>query len=163
MKNNTTPAVLCVSGLKNSGKTHLIEALIPMLSEHGISTAVIKHHGHGFGDKIPDKPGTDTYRFLANGAHGIVIYDDETLVLIKRQTAEIKDLIALFPGADLIIIEGGKTEPYPRIVMLRPDQKLSDVTDDPDTVLCTLTYPDYDLIAVCNTILSSLNKNYSLA
>lgn len=141
---NSRPVTICVSGLKNSGKTALIEALIPMLAAKGIQTAVIKHHGHGFGDKIPDKPGTDTYRFLANGAHGIVIYDDETLVLVKRKSAEIADLISLFPESGLIIIEGGKTEPYPRIAMLRTGQDPANISSDDSTLLCAVTDPDYD-------------------
>ncbi len=136
------PAVLCVSGLKNSGKTALIEALIPLLAKKGIRTAIIKHHGHGFGDEIPDKPGTDTYRFLANGAYGTVIYDDEMVALVKRQPGtQVKELIDLFPDADLIIIEGAKAEPCPRIVMLRTGQAL---TSDVSTLLCAVTDPDYD-------------------
>ena len=146
--NTRRPAVICVSGLKNSGKTALIEALIPLLAEHGISTAVIKHHGHGFGDKIPDKPGTDTYRFLASGARGIVIYDDGTLVLVKHQAMGPEGLIALFPEADLVIIEGGKAEPYPRIAMLRTGQTPAEITIGDAPLLCAVTDPDYDMAAL---------------
>ena len=133
--------IICVSGLKNSGKTALIEALIPLLAEHGIRTAVIKHHGHGFAGEIPDRPGTDTYRFLANGALGTVIYDEGTLALVKRQSASLEDLVALFPDADLILIEGAKAEHYPRIAMLRAGQPL---TSDASTLLCAVTDPFYD-------------------
>jgi len=131
---------ICVSGLKNSGKTALIEAIIPLLAAHGVRAAVIKHHGHGFAGKIPDKPGSDTYRFLANGACGTVIYDDETFALVKRQTASVEDLVALFPDADLVIIEGAKAELYPRIAMLRAGHTL---TSDADTLLCAVTDPNY--------------------
>ena len=133
--------VICVSGLKNSGKTALIEALIPLLADKGVRTAVIKHHGHGFGDEIPDKPGSDTYRFLANGAYGTVIYDEFTYALVKRRAVCADDLIGLFPEADLIIFEGIKAESYPRIVMLRTGQPLA---SDPRTLLCAVTDPDYD-------------------
>jgi len=133
--------VICVSGLKNSGKTALIEALIPLLAAKGVRTAVIKHHGHGFGSEIPDKPGSDTYRFLKSGAYGTVIYDDLTYALVKRKTVSAEGLTALFPDADLIIIEGVKDEKYPRVVMLRKGQPL---TSDPGTLLCAVTDPDYD-------------------
>ena len=118
------PVVICVSGLKNSGKTALIEALIPLLAKAGISTAVIKHHGHGFGDDIPDRPGTDTYRFLASGAYGTAIYDDTMLALVKRQSAGLEELIALFPESDLILVEGAKEACLPRIAMLRIGQSM---------------------------------------
>jgi len=131
---------ICVSGLKNSGKTALIEALIPLLAAEGIRTAVIKHHGHGFAGEIPDKPGSDTYRFLANGALGTVIYDEEIYALVKRQTVSVEDLAALFPDADLILIEGAKAEPYPRIAMLRAGHT---PTSDTNELLCAVTDPDY--------------------
>ena len=131
---------ICVSGLKNSGKTALIEALIPLLAAHGVLTAVVKHHGHGFEDKIPDKPGTDTYRFLEAGAYGTAIYDDGLFVLIKKQPASPEDLLALFPDADLVLIEGAKAEPYPRIAMLRTGQTL---TSDAETLLLAVTDKDY--------------------
>jgi molybdopterin-guanine dinucleotide biosynthesis protein B len=133
--------VIAVSGLKNSGKTALIEALIPLLAEKGIRTAVIKHHGHRFGEEIPDTPGTDTYRFLANGACGTVIYDDDIMMCVRRTSAGLPDLIALFPDADLIVIEGAKSADYPRVAMLRTGQPIS---SDEATLLCAVTDPDYD-------------------
>jgi len=139
------PVVICVSGLKNSGKTALIEALIPLLEARGVSVAVIKHHGHGFEGEIPDKPGTDTYRFLANGAMGAVIYDDEMISLVKRGTPRLEELVALFSDAGLIIIEGAKAEAYPRVAMLRTGQPL---TSDEGTLICAVTDPDYDMNAL---------------
>lgn len=133
--------VIAVSGLKNSGKTALIEALIPLLAEKGVRTAVIKHHGHRFGAEIPDTPGTDTYRFLANGAYGTVIYDDDLLMCVRRTPAALPELIALFPEADLVIIEGAKSSDYPRVAMLRTGQTVS---SDEATLLCAVTDPDFD-------------------
>jgi len=129
---------ICVSGLKNSGKTALIEALIPLLAARGVRTAVIKHHGHGFAGEIPDKPGTDTYRFLENGAFGTVIYDDEVFALVKRQPAGPEEFVAMFSDADLVIIEGAKAALYPRIAMLRTGQPL---TSEANTLLCAVTDP----------------------
>jgi len=135
----STPVIIAVSGLKNSGKTALIEAVIPPLSARGLKVAVLKHHGHGFEDEIPDKPGSDTWRFLANGAYGTVIYDADTFALVKRKAVSTEELIALFPEADLILLEGSKRENYPRIAMLRGEQPL---TSDPGTVFLCITDPE---------------------
>lgn len=135
------PPVLCVSGKKNSGKTALIDSLIPLLLKEGFCTAVIKHHGHGFGDEIPDTPGTDTYRFLASGAYGAVIYDDDMFSLVKRSPVSAADLVSLFPEADLVFIEGAKGEPWPRIAMLRAGQPFA---YDPESLLCVVTDMEYD-------------------
>ena len=57
--------VIAVSGVKNSGKTTLLEKLIANLVARGIRVAVIKHDGHHF---EPDVPGTDSYRHRSAGA-----------------------------------------------------------------------------------------------
>ena len=51
------PAVLAVSGVHNSGKTTLLEKLLPVLRSRGLKVGVIKHDGHDF---TPDVPGTDS-------------------------------------------------------------------------------------------------------
>ena len=51
------PAVVAVSGVKNSGKTTLIIEMLPYLTEKGLRVAVIKHDGHSF---EPDPVFTDT-------------------------------------------------------------------------------------------------------
>ena len=59
------PAVLAVSGAHNSGKTTLLEKLIPLLRARGLKVGVIKHDGHDF---TPDVPGTDSFRLREAGA-----------------------------------------------------------------------------------------------
>ena len=51
------PAVLAVSGAHNSGKTTLLEKLLPVLRSRGLKVGIIKHDGHDF---TPDVPGTDS-------------------------------------------------------------------------------------------------------
>jgi molybdopterin-guanine dinucleotide biosynthesis protein B len=114
--NNQNPRVIAVSGPKNSGKTTLIEGMMPHLAAAGLRVAVIKHHGHIFD---PDTPGTDTYRFNHSGAYGTVITDDECYMLVKRARTDELDLIGLFPEADLILLEGYKDSPWPKIEMRR--------------------------------------------
>ena len=108
--------VLAVSGVKNSGKTTFLTKLIPALRDLGIKTAVIKHDGHSF---LPDREGTDTYRLLEAGAYGAAVFDGYKFQAVKYARVTEWDLMALYPEADLILLEGFKASPYPKLEILR--------------------------------------------
>ena len=110
------PCIVAVSGIKNTGKTRLIEALLPELAERGLRTAVIKHDGHSF---APDRPGTDSFRFLTAGAVGTAVFDGEKYQLVRRAAIDISALLAQFPEADLILLEGFKYTGFPKLELLR--------------------------------------------
>ena len=126
--------MIAVSGVKNSGKTTLIEGLIPRLNARGIVTAVIKHDGHSF---VPDTPGTDSYRFFAAGACGSAVFDGEKFSVAKRSGASENELAELFPDAELILLEGFKISPYPKLMLLREDEET--VKEEDDTILAYVT------------------------
>ena len=113
--------IIAISGRKNSGKTTLIESLLPIFTSKGLVTAVVKHHGHKFD---PDIPGTDTYRFNHNGAIGTVITDDDCFMLVKNQYKSPVELIEYFPEADIILMEGYKEYDFPKIEMRRTEEPL---------------------------------------
>lgn len=108
--------IIAISGLKNTGKTTLIERLIPVLTERGLSVATIKHDGHRF---EADRPGTDSHRHLSAGAMGSAVYDGEKFQLIKKVPIEETTLISMFPEADLILLEGFKGSDWPKIEVIR--------------------------------------------
>ena len=108
------PLIFAVSGEKNSGKTTLIEAVLPILTARGYSVAVVKHDGHSF---APDVPGTDTRRFFDAGAMGTAVFDGEKFMLVKRQAVTEKQLFEAFPEADLILIEGLKGSSYSKLFL----------------------------------------------
>ena len=128
-------AVIAVSGVKNSGKTTLIEKLLPLLSERGLKTAVLKHDGHAF---AADREGTDTCRFLAAGAYGAAIFDGEKFQAVKRETITEERLISLYPEADLILLEGFKWTAYPKLELVRAGVSASPVCD-PATLIGLVT------------------------
>lgn len=127
--------VIAISGVKNSGKTTLLTKLIPVLKSRGIRCAVIKHDGHGF---AADREGTDTFRMLASGAMGAAIFDGEKFQAVKYVSVSERDLFALYPEADLILLEGFKWTAYPKIEIVR-----SGISDrsvcDPETLLALVT------------------------
>ena len=128
-------AVIAVSGVKNSGKTTLLTKLIPALNARGVKTAVLKHDGHSF---AADREGTDTCRFLAAGAMGAAIFDGEKFQAVKYAAVTEKDLIALYPEADLILLEGFKWTDYPKVELVRRGVSASPVCD-PKTLLALVT------------------------
>ena len=75
---NAKPPVIAVCGVKNSGKTSLIEKLIPILRRQGLKIAVIKHDGHDF---EPDVPGTDSARLRQAGACAAAVFSDKRYMI----------------------------------------------------------------------------------
>lgn len=106
--------VISVAGLKNSGKTTFIEALIKELTGRGIKPAVIKNGCHF----TPDTPGTDTYRFFQAGAEGTVIFDSEKMSVSRRVSPDSDTLSMLFPEADIIIVEGMRDSALPMVEII---------------------------------------------
>ena len=119
------PLIFAISGVKNSGKTTLITQLLPLLSAQGLAAATIKHDGHDFDADIP---GTDTYRHFHAGAYGTAIFSDSKFMVVKRQPHMTEEqLITWFPEADLILLEGFKTCPYPKIELVRRGNSVKSV------------------------------------
>ena len=98
------PAVLAVSGLHNSGKTTLLEKLLPALRSRGLKVGIIKHDGHDF---TPDVPGTDSYRLREAGAEGVAVYSGTRYLLTEEFRLTEQDLLALFErhGYDLVLMD----------------------------------------------------------
>ena len=127
--------ILAVSGVKNSGKTTLLEKLIPALNVRGLRVAIVKHDGHGF---AADREGTDTCRLLQAGAMGAAIFDGEKFQMVKYAAVSEEDLIALYPEADLILLEGFKWTEYPKIELVRKGNSEAPVCD-PATLIALVT------------------------
>lgn len=102
-------------GRSNTGKTTVIERLIPILVEKGIKVAVIKHHHHDFDIDIPGK---DTYRYKKAGARMSVLASPNKVAVVEDTETELSlsEIISRYVhGADLLIIEGFKREQVPKI------------------------------------------------
>ena len=108
--------VLCVCGVKNSGKTTYIEKLIAGLTAEGRRVAVIKHDGHDFeGDRL----GTDTYRFHKAGAEGTAIFSKNRYMLNADKAVDWQELKEEFSEVDIILVEGLKQSSLPKIEIVR--------------------------------------------
>lgn len=133
---NPEQKIIAISGIKNSGKTTLIEKLIPLLKLKGLNIATIKHDGHDF---QPDVEGTDSYRHSKAGAYGTGIFSNNRWMIIKEEKdIHIKTLIQEFPEADLIILEGFKYSDYPKVEIVRGINSNAPVSKK-ETVLCYIS------------------------
>ena len=107
-------------GYSNSGKTTLIEKLIPRLRARGLSVSAIKNAHHGFD---MDRPGKDSHRYREAGAGQVLISTTERWALLTetpRGHASLDDLLSQLAPCDLVIVEGFKSEGrIPRIEVRR--------------------------------------------
>jgi len=112
----TRPFVFAVTGVKNSGKTTLMEKLIRALSARGLRVASIKHDAHAF---EPDVPGRDSHRHRAAGAYGSAVFDADKFMVIKNGPRTIEDMLGFFEDADIILLEGARETDYPKAEIVR--------------------------------------------
>jgi len=120
------PAVSII-GRHNSGKTALIARLIPALVARGFRVGTAKHAPHL---ESLDKPGSDSAAHFRAGAHRVLLLGAHTSALFwKHDPADLPAAIDQTLGdCDLVLIEGGKAEAYPKIEVFR---RAADLTEDP--------------------------------
>jgi molybdopterin-guanine dinucleotide biosynthesis protein B len=118
-KMKSTP-ILSVVGFSGSGKTTYIERLIPVLVSLGLKVGVIKHHSHDF---EMDMPGKDTWRHRKAGAAVTVISSPARIGMVMEVDHDHspEELALLMKGVDLILTEGYKRGPFPKIEIFRPE------------------------------------------
>ncbi|WP_054958533.1 molybdopterin-guanine dinucleotide biosynthesis protein B [Paenibacillus dakarensis] len=120
-QNKSTP-VLQIIGYKNSGKTALSCQLIAALTAKGIRVGSAKHDAHGF--ELDDE-GTDSSRHLGSGAVQTVLTSKTATRMMRPSEVHLEEIAAMMQGTvDIIIAEGFKTAPFPKIALLRDQQDL---------------------------------------
>ncbi len=146
------PPIVLIVGKSNSGKTTLIEKVLPILKSRGYRIATVKHDVHGF---EMDREGKDTYRHFHSGADAVLISSPNKMALIQRyeQQPSLDELVNRFyPDMDLVITEGFKRLDKPKIEVFRSsvheqplctaaDNRIALVSDTPLTVDC----PRFDI------------------
>ena len=105
------------TGPSNSGKTTLIlKVARKLINEHRKEVAIIKHDP---GDKARfDVVGKDSYKFSDTGAEVIVTSPNRTTYFSKKNK-DLDEMIRLFDKFDILLVEGLKNLPLPRISVFR--------------------------------------------
>ena len=126
-----------VAGWSGSGKTTLIEKLLPLFAARGLRISLIKHAHHSFD---VDQPGKDSYRHRHAGATEVLVTSSRRWVLMHELRGEkepaFEDQVKQLSPCDLLIVEGFKYAPIPRVVvwtaktdegLMNPNQARKDV------------------------------------
>jgi molybdopterin-guanine dinucleotide biosynthesis protein MobB len=113
--------VLAICGFSGSGKTSLLEAVIPQLVARGLAIAVVKHDAHGF---EVDQKGKDSDRLFRAGASVALRGPQEQFQ--RRGSGATLSLEATLAGFacdhDLLLVEGHKDTPLPKLWMGSTDE-----------------------------------------
>jgi molybdopterin-guanine dinucleotide biosynthesis protein B len=125
--------ILSFVGHSGSGKTTIVEKVIANLTSTGLRIAIIKHDVHGF---EMDQPGKDSWRHKQAGAVATIVSSPSKIGLVMDVDHDHSPeaLAHLVGFADLILTEGYKKEPHPKIEVFRPHVTGDDIPlckDDP--------------------------------
>ncbi|MGI3103282.1 bifunctional molybdopterin-guanine dinucleotide biosynthesis adaptor protein MobB/molybdopterin molybdotransferase MoeA [Vibrio alginolyticus] len=123
MKHTLNIPILGFAAYSGTGKTTLLEALLPKLTEAGLSIGMLKHAHHNFD---VDKPGKDSYRLRKAGASQMLIASRNRFALMTETPeaeAEFEYLLTRFDEdmLDVVLVEGCKNIAFPKIELHREE------------------------------------------
>jgi len=114
--------LLGFAAFSGTGKTTLIEQLIPLLIEQGLRIALVKHSHH---DIEMDEPGKDSYRLRKAGASQVVLAGTHRSICFhehqQAHDSELSEQLTLLDTAclDLVLVEGYRDQAFPKIELHR--------------------------------------------
>jgi molybdopterin-guanine dinucleotide biosynthesis protein B len=112
--------VIGLAGWSGSGKTSLLVKAIPRLVARGLTVSTLKHAHHSL---EVDQPGKDSYEHRAAGATEVLVGGASRWALVHElrgvQEPALPLLLAKLSPVDLVVIEGYKAQPHPKIEVYR--------------------------------------------
>nr|WP_105901504.1 molybdopterin-guanine dinucleotide biosynthesis protein B [Vibrio gangliei] len=153
--------VLGFAAYSGTGKTTLLEALLPRLKQRGIRVGMLKHAHHDFDIDIPGK---DSYRLRKAGADQMLVTSHQRFAMVTEtpeQEPSFEYLLSRFntQELDLILVEGCKNIIFPKMELHRQalnkpwlfpqDASVIGIVADstPETTLPCLDINDLDAVA----------------
>jgi molybdopterin-guanine dinucleotide biosynthesis protein B len=109
-----------IAGWSGSGKTTLVARVVPLLTGQGLRVSTVKHSSHAFDI---DKPGKDSFIHREAGATEVLVTSARRWALVHENRTEpearLEELIARMSPVDLVLVEGFKAYPHPKIEVHR--------------------------------------------
>jgi molybdopterin-guanine dinucleotide biosynthesis protein B len=153
--------IIGLAGWQNSGKTTLLAKVIPRLVARGRTVSTVKHAHEGFD---VDQPGKDSHTHRMAGATEVLVGSAKRFALVHElrgaEEPSLGELLARLSPVDLVIVEGYKAHPHPKLEVHRAcigkplihpnDSWIVAVASDvplPGTELPVLSLDDIDTIA----------------
>jgi molybdopterin-guanine dinucleotide biosynthesis protein B len=141
--------IVSIVGKSDSGKTTLIERIVPELSKRGYRIATVKHDVHGF--EI-DKEGKDSWRHRKAGAEVAIISSPDQVAVIRKVQhdlclAELRD--RFIDEVDIIISEGFKTDTQPKIEVFRKETHRELLCSEEDKLVAVVTNKPFEVSVPC--------------
>lgn len=139
--------VLGFAAYSGTGKTTLLVKLLPLMKLQGLRVGMIKHAHHDFDIDIPGK---DSYKLRKAGADQVLIASDQRCALMTEfeQPAEpeLNDLIKRLdlPNIDLVLVEGFRHVPFPKIELHRPSTGKELIFPQDDSVVAVASDENID-------------------
>jgi molybdopterin-guanine dinucleotide biosynthesis protein B len=135
--------VIGIAGYSGSGKTTLIEKMVPILVGEGLRVSLVKHAHHEFD---VDQPGKDSYRHRHAGCTEVLISSSRRWAIVHElrgaPEATLEEQLKRLSPCDLVLVEGYKTAPIPKVEVHRKDSKAPLLyPDDPHVVAVATDEP----------------------
>jgi len=113
--------VFGLAGYSGSGKTTLLAGLVPRFVAMGLRVSLIKHAHHEFDI---DRPGKDSYRLREAGCSEVLLVSGHRWALMHELRGapepSLDEQLARMSDCDLVLVEGFKHTPIPKIEVYRP-------------------------------------------
>lgn len=128
--------VIGIVGWKNNGKTTLVVRLVEHLVARGLRVSTVKHAHHAVDI---DRPGKDTHRHREAGAHEVVLATSARFAIIRELREEpeptLDELLGRLAPVDLVVVEGFKRFPHPKIEAHRAERGTPLLAADDPTII----------------------------
>jgi molybdopterin-guanine dinucleotide biosynthesis adapter protein len=112
--------IIGLAGWSGSGKTTLLAKVIPRLVARGLEVSTLKHAHHGFD---VDQPGKDSHTHRMAGAAEVLVSSAKRWALVHELRGEaepaLRALLEKLSPVDLVLVEGYKREPHPKLEVYR--------------------------------------------
>ena len=141
--------IISIVGKSDSGKTTLIEKLVPELTRRGYRVATVKHDIHGF---VVDREGKDSWRHKQAGAHTVIISSPQKIALIRdvEKDSTLDEIRGRWiQDVDLILSEGYKKDVQPKIEVFRKEKHKKLLCTKKDNLVAIVSNQKFNIGVPC--------------